>query len=154
MQLSGLRDRSIDLLFGRLAQRLVEEDDIATEALFEDPYVVAAGTRSRLANRRKVELADLMNERWIIPPQTNLVRPLLNEMFRVQGLEVPRESVTTVSVHVRNQLLATGRYISLMASSAVRSNAKAWGLKALPIDLGVEVPPEGLLTLKNRTLNP
>ena len=102
-----------------------------------------------------MELADLINERWIIMPQSNLVRPLLNEAFRMRGLEVPRESVTTVSLHVRNHLLATGRFIGLMASSALRLNAKRWGLKALPIDLGVrQLPPEGILTLKNRTLSP
>src|SRR5947209_9672019 len=137
MQLNGLRERSVDLLIGRLAQSLVEEDDIAAEELFDDPYIVAAGVNNRWANRRKVELADLINERWIIMPQSNLVRPLLNEAFRMRGLEVPRESVTTVSLHVRNHLLATGRFIGLMASSALRLNAKRWGLKALPIDLGV-----------------
>jgi DNA-binding transcriptional LysR family regulator len=41
-----------------------------------------------------------------------------------------------------------------MPSSALRLNAKRWGLKALPIDLGVQLPAEGILTLKNRTLSP
>jgi DNA-binding transcriptional LysR family regulator len=155
MQLNGLRERSVDLLMGRLAQSLVEEDDIATEKLFDDPYIVAAGVNNRWANRRKVALSDLINERWIIIPQSNLVRPLLNEAFRMRGLDVPRESVTTVSVHVRNHLLATGRFIGLMASSVLRLNAKRWGLKALPIDLGVrQLPPHGILTLKKRTLSP
>src|SRR5436305_1333827 len=62
MQLNGLRERSVDLLIGRLAQSLVEEDDIAAEELFDDPYIVAAGVNNRWANRRKVELADLINE--------------------------------------------------------------------------------------------
>jgi hypothetical protein len=40
-----------------------------------------------------------------------------------------------------------------MPASTLRFNAKAWALKALPIDLGLRIPI-GIVTLSNRTLSP
>jgi hypothetical protein len=36
----------------------------------------------------------------------------------------------------------------------VQFAAKRWAIKALPIDLGVQAPPVGIVTLRNRTLSP
>ncbi len=67
MQLSGLRDRSVDLLLGRLMKPLVE-NDIEAEKLFDERYVVV-GAKNCWAGRRKIELSDLVNERWISCPR-------------------------------------------------------------------------------------
>lgn len=153
MQLSGLRERSIDLLVGRLAKALIDED-IEAERLFEDRLLVVAGIRHRLARARKLELAALLNEQWILSPPGNLLVPLIAQAFRAKGLEPPAASVSTVSVHVRAQLLATGRFLAIMPGSALRQTGDHWGLKALPVDLGVPMPPVGMLTLRNRMLSP
>src|SRR5882762_8821712 len=38
------------------------------EFLFEDSYVVAAGAQSPWARRRRIALAQLINEQWVLPP--------------------------------------------------------------------------------------
>ena len=55
---------------------------------------------------------------------------------------------------LRNRLLATGRYITVLPDSVLRSNAKAWSIKALPIDLGMKPMAVSIITLKNRTVSP
>jgi DNA-binding transcriptional LysR family regulator len=153
LQLGGLRERSVDLLVGRLAKGLMD-DDINTERLFDDRLFVVAGVRHPFSRRRKIKLSDLIGERWILSPQNNLLMPLVAEAFRANGLTVPSASVSTISVHVRSRLLATGRFLGIMPGSALQQSAERWELKALPIDLGVQMPPVGILTLKNRTISP
>jgi len=153
LQLGGLRDRNLDLLIGRLAKGPMD-DDIETERLFDDALFVVAGIQHRLSSRRKLELSELVSEQWVLSPQNNLLMPLVAEAFHAKGLAAPNASVTTVSVHVRSHLLATGRFLAIMPGSALEQSADRWRLKALPIDLGIQMPPVGILTLKNRSISP
>ena len=79
---------------------------------------------------------------------------LIKEAFEAHGLEVPSESVSAASILLRNHLLATGRFLTMLPDSVLRYNAKQWSLKALPIDLRIKPWPIAILTLKNRTLGP
>ena len=58
------------------------------------------------------------------------------------------------SILLRNHLLATGRFLSVLSNSVLRQNAKQWSLKALPINLRTKPQPIAILTLKNRTVSP
>jgi len=148
-----LRERSVDLMVGALLRPL-SNDDVNMEVLCEDRHLVVAGTRSRWAGRRKITLPELMNERWILFPPESLITRYFAAALHAKGLELPRESVTTFSFHVRMQLLATGRFLTIMLGSVLRHNAHRWSLKALPVDIGAPSAPIALFTLKNRTLSP
>ena len=128
-------------------------DDLDIEILFDDPHRVVVGTRSRWARRRKITLAELVNEPWIFPPY-QVIRALITEVFKAHGLEVPQERVSSSSILLRNHLLATGRFLSVLPSSVLRHNAKQWSLKALPIDLRIKPRAVAIITLKNRTVSP
>src|SRR5258708_5810356 len=66
-----LRARSVDLALGRILKP-VADDEIDTEVLFQDEYFVVAGSRSPWARRRKIALADLVDEPWILVPPNNV----------------------------------------------------------------------------------
>jgi DNA-binding transcriptional LysR family regulator len=66
---------------------------------------------------------------------------------------VSASSVETFSVALRNQLLASGRFVAAVPGSMLHLNAKH-GLKVLPIDLPRRPWPVVLVTLKNRTVAP
>jgi DNA-binding transcriptional LysR family regulator len=148
-----LRERSVDLLLGRLIKPLVDED-IDAETLCQDEYLVVAGARSPWAQRRKVTLADLHNEPWISYPPNNIVSAHLAQAFQVGGLGPPRTCVTSFSLHARLHLLATGRFVTILAGMVLRHHARRWGLKALPINLDALSAPFAAFKLKHRTLNP
>jgi DNA-binding transcriptional LysR family regulator len=98
-------------------------------------------------------LAELVNEAWVFP-KGQVVRGIIADAFHAQSLAMPNEHVTTDTVHIRNHLLATGRFLTIIAGSVLRYNAQQWSLKALPIDLRAKPRPHAIVTLKNRTLNP
>jgi DNA-binding transcriptional LysR family regulator len=148
-----LRERKVDLVFGRISKPFSDEE-IDAEILFREQYAVVASVRSRWARHRKIRLADLVGEQWIHMPAEIELTFLIAEAFRSHGLEPPAEAVASMSMHLRFHLLATGRYLTVMPVSALRFNAKPWRLTALPVDLAIHTREVAILTLKNRMLSP
>ena len=81
-------------------------DDVHTEILFEDRYLVVAGAASPWARRRKITLAELVNEPWIDMPQTSILAAF-SRQHSSPRFAVPRKSVLSFSHHLRHELLAT-----------------------------------------------
>jgi len=148
-----LRDRKYDLILGRGWPLKAEEaptDDLKIESLFDDQLVIVAGARSKwVARRRKIDLAELVDEPWIMQgPQTWNYRTL-TEAWHARGVAMPRASLVTLSVSVITHFLADGRFITAMP----RSVAHFKSLKVLPVDLPARPWPVNIVTLKNRTLS-
>jgi DNA-binding transcriptional LysR family regulator len=152
MEFSALHDRNVDLVINRLPKNFVD-DNLDIEVLFEDQHFVVAGAQSRWARRRKITLAELVNEPWMLPPNP-VVNAVLREAFEAEGLRVPVGKVTADSVLMRIHLLATGHFISVLPDSVLRSVAKQMSFKVLPINLRIKSPPITIVRLKNRTLSP
>ncbi len=152
LEFRELRARWVDLALERMTGPFVA-DDLNIEILFNDPDFVVVGARSRWARLRKVTLAQLVNEPWALP-SNQVTSALIADAFQAQGLEVPRARVSAPSMVLRNQLLATGRFLSVLPGSVLRHNAKQWAQKALPVDLGVKPRVVALVTLKHRTVSP
>jgi DNA-binding transcriptional LysR family regulator len=129
------------------------DDDIDVEILFEDQLFVVAGARNRWTQRKKIDLAELVNERWILLPPNNALSSLITRAFQMHGVDPPRQSATA-DIHVRIHLLTTGRYLTFLPDDLLQFVGRRWSLKALPIDLGIKAPSLGVLTLRNRTLSP
>jgi len=147
-----LRARSVDIALARLSGAFAQ-DDLDVEALFDDPHWVVVGARSPWMRRRRVALADLAGEPWLLA-SNRVVRELIAEAFAACGLPMPREAVTASSILLRNHLLATGRFVTVLPASVVRCNATRWSLKRLPIELAVKPRSVAMVTLRNRTSSP
>ncbi len=147
-----LQERAVDLTVTRIPHAFAD-DDLDVEILFDDPHLVVAGIKSPWAGRRNVKLAELVNEPWIIPTSV-IVTAILKEAFEAQGLQVPAQKVMTSFIPMRNHLLASGRFLTVLPESALRYNAKQWALRALPIKLRATPQPIAIVNLKNRTISP
>jgi DNA-binding transcriptional LysR family regulator len=152
LEFRELRERKVDLALARVSRSFVQ-DDFDVEILFDDPHRVVAGARSPWARRRKITLAELVNEPWLFA-SNQVIRELITEAFKARGLEIPQERVSASSILLRNHLLATGRFLTVLPDSVLRYNAKEWSLKTLPVDLGVKLRSVAIITLKNRTVSP
>jgi DNA-binding transcriptional LysR family regulator len=148
-----LSERRVDLLITR---RFGPRPDprLDFEFLFDDSFVVVAGAQSPWARRRKIELRELMDESWVLPPPESVVSSIAMEAFRASGLDYPRATVVTLTPEVRMSLLATGRFITIFPASMVSFSAKRSELKVLRVELPMAPVPSGIVTLKNRGLGP
>jgi DNA-binding transcriptional LysR family regulator len=147
-----LQERSVDLMVTRIPHGFADED-LNVDVLFDDPHYIVTGAKSTWASRRNVALADLVDEPWIFPASL-IVNEILREAFEAEGLKVPTESVVTSFILMRNHLLATGRFLTVLPESVLHYNAKQWALRALPIKLRGKPRPIAIVTLKNRSINP
>jgi DNA-binding transcriptional LysR family regulator len=150
---NALEERKVDLVIVGMYAPL-NEAHLNSEILFHEPFVVAAGCQTKWAKRRSVRLAELIDERWTLPPSETLFGSVVEEAFRASGLEVPRATVVTSSVPARNRLVATGRFLTALPRSMLRFHPRNAAVKILPIDLPTTRRPIGIITLKNRSLSP
>ena len=148
-----LAERNVELVIARLTGPIGEEH--SAEVLFHDPLVVAAGAKHPLTRRRgKIELADLLNEPWALLPFDSAFGSLVAERFHACGLRPPRLAVTSVSINLRNELIATGHFLTVVPGFALRLPRKHPFLRALPVELPNTRMPIAIITLKNRSLSP
>jgi DNA-binding transcriptional LysR family regulator len=147
-----LSERSVDLVIARRFGPIADER-LDFEFLFDDSFVVAAGAQSSWVRRRRIELAELVNESWVLPPPGSVIASVVMEAFRAGELDYPRTTVVTESSEVRASLLATGRFVTIFPASALRFASRS-EIKVLPVKLPMARLPNGIVTLKNRTLSP
>src|SRR5262249_37748870 len=85
----GLLERRYDLIlhwFVPPYSRNPSAGEVKVESLFDDHLVAVAGPRTRWARRRKIDLAELVGERWIVGPPGSANYAGIAESFRARGL--------------------------------------------------------------------
>ena len=91
-------------------------DELSGEVLFHDSLAVLTSAKNPLTRRRKLALAELMNEPWALLPSDSLFGTMVDEAFRAAGHEPPRPTLATLSKYMMDDLLATGRFLTVLPS--------------------------------------
>lgn len=148
-----LAARNVDLL---LTWKLPTAADaqFSFEPLYDDSFVVVAGARSEWVRKRKIKLAELVNEPWVLPSPESTIGSIFAGAFQASGLDYPPRTVVALPHDVRISFLATGRFLTMFLSSVMRFSNKHPGIKILPVELPIAPVSNGLVTLKNRTVSP
>src|SRR5262249_33200571 len=120
-----LRDRKYDLVLAR-GSSLHEDhqaDDLNIAFLFDDQLVITAGAQSKWARRRRIDLAELVDEPWIMQAPQTWNHQRLAEAFHARGLDMPKASLLTLSMPIITHFLAKGRSIAAIPRSVARFNS-------------------------------
>jgi len=148
-----LRAREIEFVIGRIPTAFAE-GDLLVEKLFDERLLVVAGANCSRVRRRRISLADLIEDRWVLPPNDSVPGILGIELFSASGLPPPRAGMVTLSIHLQNALLANGRFLTLLPSSLLHFGGNRFGLKEVPVKLPRQSSSVGIVTAKGRTLSP
>jgi DNA-binding transcriptional LysR family regulator len=146
-----LHERKVDFVIARQGGRLRGEK-LEFETLYAPSSVVVAGSRSPWVRKRRIDLAELVDEPWVLPSPEDITGPLYLNIFSANGLDYPRIAVFASEPGARLNLVASGRFLSIHTS--VLSLSKRPEITALPVKLQHAGAPIGIITLKNRTLSP
>ncbi|MHC2338040.1 LysR family transcriptional regulator [Bradyrhizobium sp. USDA 4454] len=152
-QYGPLRERKVELLIGRLPEPFME-DDLIFERLIQEPFVAIAGANSQWIRRRRIDLADLMEELWVLPPHDSAPGSIISGIFATSGLRLPRPAIATLSVQLTTTLVATGKFVGILPNSVAQFSSRRTGLKILPVKIPATQYAIAILTLKNRTPGP
>src|SRR5882724_3119803 len=104
LQYPELRERVVDLLLTRTHSA---DDDVDVEYLFDDPQFVVAGSNSPWAQRSEIDLRELVDEPWVLPPSPTTT-DLLKSQFEARGLQGPSVRLDASSILLRKYMLRTG----------------------------------------------
>jgi DNA-binding transcriptional LysR family regulator len=149
--LRELRERTLDVVVTRGSANAA--DDLAVETLYKAPLAVMADKHHPLVRHRRLELKDLMTERWALSPPDSFLGVIVVDLFRRRKLDLPATTVTTLSIFMRLTLLASGRFLTILPIEMLRHPAdKAW-LRQVPVDLGDSTRPIASITLKKRRVS-
>src|SRR5205085_92959 len=132
-----LRQRNVELVVAPTPGLKVEAD-LNVEILFNDRRVVMASAKSKWARRRKIELADLIDEPWVLPPLDSIPGKEIAGLFLASGLQPPRAQVVSWSLPLHHHLLATERFVTILPLSMLRLG-KHLPFKILPVELAKTV---------------
>ena len=148
----ALERRDIELAVGRFTTqqqyRFLDFTALSNEVV---QLVVRRG--HGLMRKRNPTLAELTGCPWIMQPQSNPTRQLLQAEFDQAGLAGPADVVECGSVFAMLQLLQTSDAVAALPESVVRDHVRAGLLRVLPVPLGAELRGFGILTRKGETLS-
>jgi DNA-binding transcriptional LysR family regulator len=148
-----LDERNVDLLVTR-PSRPISDERLAFEFLFEDSYSIVVGAHHPWARRRNIELADLMDQQWVLPSPGNSTGAVSTDAFRKIGRGYPRKTVVVDLFAVRISLLLTGPFVSVFPASVLKFSAVGAGLKVLAMKRPLGRTQVGIVTLKDRAIRP
>ena len=79
---------------------------------------------------------------------------IVAKAFHALGCEAPRVTATTAPGRIRDNLLATGRFLTVVQESALHFGSTLSLLKVLPVKLSMTGGTTRIMTLKTRALSP
>ena len=148
-----LTERNIEVVVTRLVD-FADRRNMAVETLFEDDIVVVAAAQNPWTRRRRIGLADLINEPWTLPPRDTGLGMFAEGAFRARGLELPQANVVTYSMHMTHKLLETGRFLTMLPRYTLMLPVRHPVLRPLPVEIANSRAPMAIITLNKRALSP
>ena len=128
----ALRRGELDLAVGSWPR--VADADLTAEVLMQDHVCVVAGLTHPLAGKDRVELGDLLEYPWSLPPESQRWRQLLEETFLAQGLSPPVPAMVSNSAMFIRTVVAQGDYLSYLPLQSLPGDVRTKDLKALPCE--------------------
>ena len=148
-----LREREVEFLIGRIRMPFVD-DELSSEVLAHEGLIIAAGKQNLLHRKKGLTLEDLTEVPWLLPPANSLPGAMARDFFRQQGLEPPRPSIITLSLHINLAFLGSGPHLCVLPSSMLLYGPARDVVAALPVELQQPDSAIGVLTVRNRSLSP
>lgn len=150
--LPKLRLGELDLFVGRLEPGYAAPD-LSTEALFEEPMVAVAGPASPIAGKAAPGWADLAVLPCVMPPPWASLRVKLEQQFHRHGVQPSSDLMETSSYLATLTFLGERGAVGFLARSAAQSFQRQGLCKILDLPLSLDLPPVGIITLREARLS-
>lgn len=128
----ALRRGELDLAVG--SWPCIADSDLTAEVLMKDQLCVIAGPTHPLCSRDRIELAELLEYPWTLPPESQRWRQLVEETFLAQGLAPPVPAMVSNSAAFIRTVVWQGEYLSYLPLQSLPAGAPNQDLKALRCD--------------------
>ena len=148
-----LLDGQLDMVLGRILDTstvpLLNFEPITDEV----HHLIVRATHP-LVGRADLQLAELVEQSWIVPPAGSILRDRLTALFLSEGLDPPVETVETLSVPLVVSLVTNTDMLVALPKELVQAQLAAGELVALPYDLKLRMDVYGIITRQGHVLSP
>jgi DNA-binding transcriptional LysR family regulator len=151
--LEQLQRGRLDFMIGRIPER-EGAAGLSYEELGDEPACAVVRPGHPLLKSKKLQLSDICNQPWILPPQGSILRTRCELMFRRAGLEVPVNVVDTTAVLLIKPLLQQTDALNVMPIAVARYYESQGVLSILPIELPCRMDGYGIITVDGHILSP
>lgn len=151
--IAKLLEGEFDIVIARILDSR-DAEELQSEPLADERHAVIAGAHHAFAGREHLQLDDLVDQGWILPPAGSLIRDRLVAAFLQRGLAAPREVVETFSLPVITNLLRVTNMVVALPKETVQSYCDLGLLTVLIDDVGIEIGTFGIVTRRGQPLSP
>lgn len=129
--MTGLRNGKLDLAI--ITVQAPHHEDMGEEYLFDEEFVVYVAANHRLAKRKQLTLADLVQERWATGFTNGPPERRLSQAFEDAGLPPPKFAIQTAFLPIRYHLVAASDFLSFNSRRMVRYAAARLRIRELHV---------------------
>jgi DNA-binding transcriptional LysR family regulator len=151
--LPELRRGRIDVVVGRLTADF-ESTGLRFETCYDEPMEVVVRAGHPLLARKRLALADLVDEAWILHPPDSAYRHRMDAAFRQHGVEPPANVVESLSILTNQALLQASDMLGVMPRNVARHFAAMQSLCILSLALPSPSGPVGIVTRSGAAPSP
>ncbi|CAD6527441.1 HTH-type transcriptional regulator GbpR [Paraburkholderia kirstenboschensis] len=152
--LAQLDDGRLDLVIGRAAVA-ADPSKYQYRPLADEPLSVVVGYGHPALPRKKVQLGDLADHRWVVYPSHMPLHALLEREMDLAGLAMPDNPISTASTFVTVALLqSSADLVSLLPTAIADMFIRQKMLRLVPVELKSPSQTFGVVTRKGGVLSP
>ena len=118
--LPSLRAGELDLIVSGIPATPAE--DLVQTRLYEEELAVVASVDHPLARRKRIAIADLARERWVLA-QNVLATRMLERAFEHHGLGAPQVAMEVSAQWLRLHVVSTSGFLAILPRSALQTLA-------------------------------
>lgn len=143
----------LDLLVARLFERH-DKTGLRYEALTKEPVCAITRPGHPLQGAARLQLRDLVDACWIVPPAGSVLRHRFELMFQEQGMDAPANVVETTALLFMTRMLQQSDMMAVIATDVARYYAQHGLVAQLPIQLACTMDDFGIITRTDRLPSP
>lgn len=147
--LPRLRLSELDVVVGRL-EPAYAAPDLSTQALYEDPMVAIVAPDHPLARKARPDWSDLARHPLVMPPPWASLRVKIEQAFHRHGHQPPADVMESSSYLAVTTFVAQRHAVGFVARSVGRQLQSEGRFHVLPMTVRIDLPPIGLMTLRDR----
>ncbi|MBL8289233.1 MAG: LysR family transcriptional regulator [Rubrivivax sp.] len=140
--LGMLRARELDMVVSRLRPGL---GGVASEPLISADWALITHPKHALARRTSVRLAEIPEERWVLPAGGSAFRRQMEIVFEAAGLPWPTAGISTNSILAIKSIVMSTSGVSIMSPLLVDVERQAGRLHVVPLHEVAPLQPVGML---------
>jgi DNA-binding transcriptional LysR family regulator len=130
--LEDLRQNRIDLAITSKPSPEPPQD-MESQNLFKDRFVVCCSTQHPLARKRKIEPEELQHYPWVLAPRGGLQHKEFERSFRKLSVAAPSAMVETSSAALSKKLVMTQGFLSLLPLELIAYEELKSDIVQLPV---------------------